>query len=139
MNISLDKFDKDYLQNLNEHKKILFTKNGIYHLILYNNEKAGVVGYIPSKFPKNSGFIQIIISPDFRRKGIVAIAENLLAQKYNLQVLFSTIEKHNIASIHAHQKAGFKIVDNKRLNHLRKIGTLKNNEIRLEKKYTHIK
>lgn len=135
MDLKLSKFDKKYLKTLDEHKKILIIKNGFYHTILYNNKKAGIVGYLPTKSTKNSGFVQIIIDNKFRRKGIVKIAENLLVQKYNLKTLYATISKENIASIGAHQKIGFRILDDKKLNNLRKKSLLKENEIRLKKIY----
>lgn len=135
MKIKLEKFDKEYFENLEGHEKVLFSKDGLYHNILYKNKKAGVVGFIPAKNSKNSGFIQIVIDPKFRGKGIIKVAENLLAQKYNLKILYATIDKNNVASIRAHQKIGFKMVSNKRLDELREGGLLKEKEIRLKKVY----
>lgn len=135
MKIKLNKFDKDYFKTLNGHEEILLVENGIYYTILCNNKKAGVVGYVPTKFSKDSGFVQIVIDSDFRGQGLVRAAENLLVQKHNLKTLYATIKKENIASIRAHQKIGFKIIDNKNLKELRKKGLLKKNEIRLKKYY----
>jgi RimJ/RimL family protein N-acetyltransferase len=139
MEINLGKFDKEYFETLDGHEEISLIENGVYYIILCNDEKAGLVGYIPAKFPNDSGFVQIIIDTHFRGQGLVKIAEDLLVQKHNLKILYATIKKENIVSIRAHQKIGFKIINDKKLSGLRKNGFLKENEIRLEKEYERLK
>ncbi|MFH0755301.1 MAG: GNAT family N-acetyltransferase [bacterium] len=107
--MKLIEFNKDFLESIREYKEVKIVKNGIYHTIIIDNKKIGVVGFIPAKTAQNTGFIQIIIVPEFRGKGLVKQAEDLLVKKYKLKKLYATIEKENLASIKAHQKIGFKI------------------------------
>jgi RimJ/RimL family protein N-acetyltransferase len=137
MIVKLIDFDNDYFKTLKDRDEIVIADEGKYYTILWDNKKAGVVGFIPSKASDGSGFVQIIIAPEFRGKGLVKLAEDFLAKRHNLKQLFATIKKDNIASIKSHQKSGFVLLDDYRLNTLRATGFLKENEIRLVKKYNY--
>jgi len=131
--MKLKKFDKKFFESVGGHKKILINRNGRYHTIFLGNKKVGVVGFIPAKFPKNTGFVQIVIVPEFRGRDLVKQAEDLLIKKYELKELYASIEKDNIVSIRAHQKIGFKILSKERINFLRRKKLLEKDEIRLVK------
>lgn len=134
----LTSFDPIYFDTLPDKEKIApFTEGKIYHTIMVNEKPIGIVGFsYPTKISdKKTGFIQIILEPNFRGKGYLKEAEDMLARKYRLQTLLATIKKDNIASIKAHQKAGFSLLSADELNHLRKIGSLTIDEIRLKKNY----
>jgi RimJ/RimL family protein N-acetyltransferase len=135
MDIKLDKFDQDFLATLDQCGEVMITDDGVYHTIFCDGEKAGIVGFIPAKFPAHAGFVQIILAPEFRGKGIVLLAEDLLVKKYKLKILWATIKKDNIASRRAHEKTGFTILDDNKLDELRKRGFLEESSIRLEKVY----
>ena len=135
MKVELENFNKEYFETLDDNKEIQISEKGFYHTILCDDNRAGVVGYIPAKFPENSGFVQIIIDSEFRGKGTFKVAEDLLVQKYNLETLYATINKENVPSIRAHQKTGFQMISDEKLSQLREKNLLKENEIRLEKVY----
>ena len=135
MQIEIKRFNKKYFDTLKDKKQIILVKNGKYHTILCNGEKIGVVGYVPINYPEYDNFVQIIITPKFRGKGIVKIAENLLVQKHNLKKLSAKINIKNIASIKAHQKIGFKIIDAIKVKDLIKKKIFKKDEVRLEKDF----
>lgn len=134
MAIKLIDFDNDYFKTLKD-KDAVVIGDGKYYTILLDNKKVGVVGYIPCKNPENSGFVQIILAPEFRRKGLVRQAEDFLAKKHNIKLFFATIKKENIASIKSHEKSGFVLLNEYKLNSLREKGFLKEDEIRLSKEY----
>lgn len=135
MDIKLIPFDQSFLKTLDDHENIVINDSGVYYTIVSDDIKSGIVGYIPAKFPPQSGFVQIIIAKDFRGMGILKIAEDLLAEKHNLKILYATIAKGNKASIISHLKSGFKLISDDRLIKLRDDDLLKENEIRLEKVY----
>jgi len=130
--IVLSKFDMKFFNSLKDKKEIILDlRNGIYHTILFNNKKVGIVGYIKTKDSK-IGFVQIIISPKFRGKGFM-ISEDILAKKYNLKVLLATIKKENVQSIKAHKKIGF--IEFPKQKYSDKYKMLSKDKVRLYKKY----
>lgn len=146
--IELKKFDKKFYESLFQKEKIAVKENGKYHTVIFNKEKAGIVGFLASMKNKNEGFVQIILDRKFRGKSMLADAvashrgksmlaraEEMLAKKYSLKKLYATIEKTNLASIKSHKKAGFKMIDKERLKKLREMGLLKEEGIRMEKNY----
>ncbi len=136
MGLELTEFDEKYYKSLPDHEKISINKEGFYHTILKNHERAGIVGFIPSKKDSQTGFVQILISPEFQGQGLLQLAEDLLARKYNLTQLYATIQTKNISSMKSHQKAGFTVIPLEELKILRKKGFLKSDETRLVKHYT---
>ena len=137
MVISLSDFDKSFFQTIDGHEKIRFVSKGIYHIILIDDKKAGVVGYIPTQNSKGEklNFVQIVLCPEFRGKRITKLAEDLLAKTYKLPNLYATIDNDNIASLKAHKKADFKELNLKTINALQKNGFLQAKQTRLRKIY----
>ena len=130
MNVKLTKFNRLFFKTLAGCKDVLIKDKGFYYTIICDGEKTGVVGFVPALFPK-SGFVQIVVAPSFRGRGLVRIAESLLAKKRGLKILYATVKKRNVASIKSHKKAGFHLMKSSELNFLRVKGLLKNEEVRL--------
>ena len=135
MKIELEDFDMKFFNSLADKDKIMYNSKGVYHTIMVDGEKAGIVGYIALVSEEKGGFVQIILDKKFRGKGIVEKAEDLLVGVYGLEVLYATIEEENIASLKSHLKLGFKVVAGERLKYLWEKKLLKKNETRLVKKY----
>lgn len=133
--IKLGKVDRKFYKSLPDKEKILLGNSKNFHTILCNKIKAGIIGFIPSKLSKKEGFIQIVLSEKFRRKGIAKKAEELLVKKHKLRKLYATIASSNLISIKAHKKFGFKPVSQNVVKKLRKKGLLKEDSIRLVKKF----
>lgn len=111
MNISLVDFDREYLELLEGVENVRYAQDGHFYTILCDGERAGVVGYIPSRAEEDAGFVQIIISPEFRGRGIVQEAEDLLARIHGLRTLYARTDVSNEASVRAHLRAGFTYPD----------------------------
>jgi RimJ/RimL family protein N-acetyltransferase len=136
--INLIPLDQTFLKTIPDNKQILIKKEGVYHTILVNGEKAGIVGFIPTQNSRGEKlyFIQIALLENFRGKGLTKIAEDLIASKYTLPKLYATIEIDNLASLKTHLKAGFEELDKQSLAVLRQNRFLKVNQTRLFKEYS---
>lgn len=133
MKIELEKFDLDFLASILGHEEIVIRDDGVYYVFTADGQKAGVVGFLP--FEKDAGFVQVAVSPDFRGKGLVKLAEEELARKHDLKILYATINQDNKNSIRAHINAGFEPEDIERMQFLRSRGLLKSSEVRLRKDF----
>jgi len=132
--ISLGDFEPGYFEDLPGSSEVISPGGSVvYHNLLLNGNKVGVVGYMPTVFPPDSGFVQIVIHPDYRGRGFVECAYKLLSEHYNLKNLFATIDRKNIRSIRAHQKIGFELLTQGEMAELKRKGLLKEGEIRLKK------
>lgn len=131
--ITLGKFDEEYWETLPKDKdKIFFNpkRSDYYTLLLDKKIKVGITGVILNPKYKDFGFFQIYIDKGYRKKGLVKIAAKLIFDKYKLTSLIATIKKDNIASIKAHQKAGFIEVDKLKQTDLIERGYQKKDEVR---------
>jgi len=138
MKIQLLPFDQEFLETIEGHENIVIDKAGVYHVFSVDSEPAGVVGFLPLQDRQSEGrqgFVQIVISNTYRGKGLVQKAEDLLAQEYDLIVLYATIDEKNKASIQAHLKAGFELENPGKVEWLKQSGKLKKNQTRLKKDY----
>lgn len=135
--IELGKFDKEFFYSLPGKRELYHNKKDCrYYTILYNGEKAGIVGFCWSaRKPENEGFAQIIIQEKFRGKSILKTAYDLLVKKENLVALYASINNNNVSSIKSHLSAGFKKVSSKREEELRGSGFLQKGYSRYVKKY----
>ena len=127
----LSNFNKNVFELIPERENMPLDPSGVYYTIMKKGEPVGVVGFIPSRFEKNSGFIQIALIPEYRGRGILRKAEILLAEKHGLKRLYATIDKDNIPSITSHLRAGFRSISKTESTELRDKGLLDENSIRL--------
>ena len=131
--MKLTDFDKDFYESIPGKDEIGVSKKGTYQTVVIDGKKAGIVGFIPSKF-KDMAFFQILIAPEFRGQGLTKEAEEMLAKEHRITEMLATIKKDNVTSIKAHEKAGFEYLPEQKLIDLREKGFLKDDETRLIKK-----
>lgn len=134
--VYLGEFEQGYFDSLDDNSEIveptLFTQD-FYHTIFIEGEKGGVVGFIPSEKIPGVGFVQIVLEPIHRGKGLIEKVYNELANIHHLQTLYVTIRQKNTSAIRAHEKIGFKLLPEEKQQELRKKGIINENEARLVK------
>lgn len=136
--ISLGEFSQSFFDSVDDNHYIKGPTVGdeqYFHTILLDGLPVGVVGYLP---PQNvslgdTGFVQILIKPEYRGRGLMGEAYELLAARHGLKTLYATIYKDNLTSIRAHQKIGFRLMSEDKMVFLRKKGLLDEDDVRLEK------
>ena len=89
--------------------KQIENENYTYYFIIQNGQKAGNFG-ISDK--KDYLFLsKLYIQKDFRHKGLGTKAFEEIKQLANGKKIQLTVNKHNINSINAYKKWGFKTID----------------------------
>jgi hypothetical protein len=134
-NISLSSFDLKFLKSIKDWKNIGYAPEkwpGKYYTIMYNNKKAGIVGFITMK---GIYFFQIAIHEKFRGLDLLKKSADLLVKKHNIKKFYATIWLDNKASYLAHIKAGFKEINSSEKNKLIKAGLLEEGSTRLYKNF----
>lgn len=103
--VYLAEFNPKFRKSISGYGNTTIHPEGVYHTIMKDDKKVGIVGYIP-RGPNN--FEQVAILPKYRGLGLVNEASNLLLAKYKMKKLLAHIDNDNVASIGSHAKAGFK-------------------------------
>jgi len=84
-------------------------RNQRYYIVIgENGEKLGVVGVYDTDSEKN--ITHIVVDPKYRGRGLPSKFYQVLLEKTGLEFLIATISRSNIASVRAHEKAGFRKV-----------------------------
>jgi RimJ/RimL family protein N-acetyltransferase len=134
--ISLGEFNQEYFESLPDNRHIeapTMKTEKFYHTVFVDGEQAGIVGFIPAESMRDTGFVQILLAPAFRGKGLIGKIYDRMIELHSLKTLYATIEKSNSASVRAHDKIGFKILPEEKLQELRAKGLLQPDEIRMER------
>ena len=136
--ISLGDFNQEFFDSLDDNQYVQGPAVGeeqYFHTILVDGVPAGIVGYLP---PKNislsdTGFVQVLLKPEYRGRGLMGKAYELLAERHDLKTLYATIFEGNLPSLRAHQKVGFHLLPKEKVENLRRRGLLSEGHVRLEK------
>lgn len=134
--INLGEFNQEFFESLDGSRHIVsptISNEKYYHTVYAEGEPAGIVGFVPAENMKDTGFVQIVLSPAYRGKGLISKIYERMIELHSLKTLYATIEKANTASIRAHDKIGFKILPEEKLQDLRAKGLLEPYEIRMER------
>lgn len=134
--ISLGDFNQEFFESLSDSRQIVaptMANEKFYHTVFVDGEQAGVVGFVPAQNMTDTGFVQIVLASAYRGKGLIGKIYDRLIELHSLKTLYATIEKSNTASIRAHDKIGFKMLPEEKLQDLRAKGLLQPYEIRMEK------
>jgi len=137
--VSLGEFQQEFFESLPQTSEIVkptMETEKFYHTVFIDGIPAGITGIVPSKFSSDVGFVQIVLAPNFRGKGLLNKIYNLLARRHSLKTLYATINIRNTISRKAHLRAGFKLLPEEDLIKLRGRGLLQSDEIRLIKEVT---
>jgi len=134
--ITLGPFNQEYFDELPDTDQIdapTFKNEDFYHTVYVDGLPVGVAGVVPSRTLSEAGFMQIVLTPDWRGKGLIGPIYDQLADWHNLQTLYATIKIDNKISLLAHRKIGFHPLSDAKIADLRKRHLLKPDEIRLVK------
>lgn len=129
--ITLKPFDKALYDSFPEEERVLVAKpeDGEWFTAHAGDTPVGLVGTIPGDF------VQILIKPEHRGKGLTGPIEDTLAKQKNVAKLYATILACNLPSIKAHRKSGFQYISPERRKALLALGKLQPGELRLYKDY----
>lgn len=134
--ISLGDFNQEYFDSLADNRRIVaptFKNEDFYHTVYADGQPIGVAGVILSSTLSDTGFVQIVLTPDWRGRGLIGPIYRKLAERHDLTTLYATIDEDNKVSQQAHRKLGFKSLSSEKIADLRQRGLLQPNQIRLIK------
>jgi RimJ/RimL family protein N-acetyltransferase len=137
--VTLGVFNQEYFDALPDTDRMIgptFANEDFYHTVYVDGEPIGVAGIIPSKTLPDTGFVQIVLTPDWRGKGLIEPVYEKLAEWHGLRTLYATIKIDNKSSQRAHQKIGFKFLPDDKITALRERGLLGPEETRMVKEMT---
>jgi len=114
----LDDFDLEYFKTLEGEDGWIAIgqencKNQRYYTVIgEGGEKLGIVGVYDTDDEQN--LTHVVVDPKFRGQGLTSKFYEALMTKENINFLTATVDRDNIASIKAHEKAGFKKVSDRK-------------------------